>query len=105
MSFDNQKMRKDIMAPSWIYSLKKVIKTEIKVENFILHFFIAIFSKRASWQGLFYKNKAASIEAEKGTSPLFTCIVITEAPPWLGLRGRKFWFYIGLERWKMHLPG
>ena len=42
-------MREDIMAPSSIYSSKKVVKTEIKVENFILHLFIAIFSKRGCW--------------------------------------------------------
>ena len=34
------------MAPSSIYFLKKVAKTKIKVENFILHLFIAIVSKR-----------------------------------------------------------
>ena len=46
LSFDSQKMREDIMASSSIYSSKKVVKTEIEVENFILHLFIAIFSKR-----------------------------------------------------------
>ena len=39
-------MREDIMAPSSIYSLKKVVKTEIKMENSMLRLFIAIFSKR-----------------------------------------------------------
>ena len=45
MSFVSQKMREDIMAHSLIYSSKKVIKTEIKVENFILHLLLRFLAK------------------------------------------------------------
>ena len=38
-------MREDIMAHSLIYSSKKVIKTEIKVENFILHLLLRFLAK------------------------------------------------------------
>ena len=39
---------RNFMAPYSIYSLKKVVKTEIKLENLILYLFIVNFSKRRS---------------------------------------------------------
>ena len=43
-----KRFAKDLLAGSSIYSLKKVVKTGIKVENLKLHMFIVNFSKRAS---------------------------------------------------------
>ena len=48
MSFDSQKTREDLVACSSIYSSKKVVINEIKVENLVLNMFIANFSERAS---------------------------------------------------------
>ena len=48
MSFDRQKTREDLEACSSIYSSKKVIINEIKVENLVLNMFIVNFSESAS---------------------------------------------------------
>ena len=45
MSFDSQKTQEDLVACSSIYSSKKIVINEIKVENLVLNMFIANFSE------------------------------------------------------------